>query len=335
MASALINAATPRLAGRKSRSSEPFRLDQFVARLIDAPCRETTALLAVLAELLTEDGELPERCRQEVSGRNDMAPAWARRLADLHAYRAARMTHVLGDIDSVVIGVRLIGGYEMTCVISIDHNLFSEIKDVHILDCSIEDAVSTAEVNGGPDLSFVDMSLADARAWITQGLQNPLIEYSFDTWWEWRALVTWLIARLPGNGAPYQRPETDVEQVDDMLDQFFASQSGMPFNSTDYRELLLELLDTGTGDALRWSAARVEQALGAASVDDRYMPIGSILNAPEILRAFIPFAHAQSGIRAGLTAEALAVVDRMAQPYKRQVLEQAAEWREDYGADAS
>lgn len=65
------------------------------------------------------------------------------------------------------------------------------------------------------------------------------------------------------------------------------------------------------------------------------MPIGSILNAPEILRAFIPFAHAQSGIRAGLTAEAIAVVDRMAQPYKRQVLEQAAEWREDYGADAS
>jgi hypothetical protein len=37
----------------------------------------------------------------------------------------------------------------------------------------------------------------------------------------------------------------------------------------------------------------------------------SVLDVPELLRAYIPFAHAQSGIRDELTAEALAVIDEM------------------------
>jgi hypothetical protein len=34
-------------------------------------------------------------------------------------------------------------------------------------------------------------------------------------------------------------------------------------------------------------------------------------------RAFVPFAHAQSGIRDELTAEALAVIDEMSPGHKR------------------
>jgi hypothetical protein len=42
-----------------------------------------------------------------------------------------------------------------------------------------------------------------------------------------------------------------------------------------------------------------------------------VLDVPELLRAFVPFAHAQSGIRDELTAEALAVIDEMSPGHER------------------
>ena len=56
-----------------------------------------------------------------------------------------------------------------------------------------------------------------------------------------------------------------------------------------------------------------------------------MLEVPELLRAFIPFAHAQSGIREELTSEALAVIDEMAPAYKQAVLDKAEYWGEDIG----
>jgi hypothetical protein len=51
-----------------------------------------------------------------------------------------------------------------------------------------------------------------------------------------------------------------------LCDQFFASRAGAPFDDYDHRELLDELLETGTGDPLRWSATRIEQALAVIDV---------------------------------------------------------------------
>ncbi|MGV0646338.1 hypothetical protein ABQE44_23370 [Mycolicibacterium sp. XJ2546] len=332
LASALIDMATPDpLAKLKSRPREPLCLDEVVTHLIDEPCRETTTLLAVLAELLVDDEDLRERCRQHVAARDDMVPAWAYRLGEVDAYRAVRMPHVLGDADQLLIGARLTGGHELTCLVYIDHNDGSEVTDVLVLQTSIANVLRAAR---HPDMSIVDMPLGDARAWITQGLEHPLIRYRNGSWREWRALVTWLIRYLPENGTKYLPPAVDFEQGEEVVDAFLASPSGAPFNVRDYRELVLELLDTGTGDPLRWSATRVESALDASSYGDDYMSIATVLNVPEILRAYIPFAHAQSGIRAELTEAAVAVVDRMAQSYKREVLEQAARWREGFGADA-
>ena len=48
-----------------------------------------------------------------------------------------------------------------------------------------------------------------------------------------------------------------------------------------------------------------------------------MLDAPDLLRAFIPFAHAQSGIRDEPTSRALAVIDALRTGYKREVLRQA------------
>lgn len=48
-----------------------------------------------------------------------------------------------------------------------------------------------------------------------------------------------------------------------------------------------------------------------------------ILDVPDLLRAFIPFVHAQSGIRDELTSRTLAVIDALRSSYKRDLLKRA------------
>ena len=59
---------------------------------------------------------------------------------------------------------------------------------------------------------------------------------------------------------------------------------------------------------------------------DAYLQLESVLAGPELLRTFVPFAHAQSGIRDELIAEALAVIDQMGPAYKEEVLAKAEYW---------
>jgi len=107
------------------------------------------------------------------------------------------------------------------------------------------------------------MTLADARAWIEDALDKPTLAPETDTWPLYRALVRWLVGRLP-EGGEHRSPvgEWDSEEL---CDKFFATSSASPFTECSHRELLLELCETGTGDPLRWSAARVEHAIGGTA----------------------------------------------------------------------
>lgn len=76
------------------------------------------------------------------------------------------------------------------------------------------------------------------------------------------------------------------------------------FNHFYNEDLLLDLTDSGTGDPLRWSAARIARVLDGVPCYDEHLPLENVLEVPELLRAFIPFAHAESGIRDEHTASA-------------------------------
>jgi hypothetical protein len=282
---------------------ETVPLDDLVESFVGVPVPETTALLAVLAELLVDDEDLRLRCATEVAARHDSLPPWVAGLPSVDVYRVVRMTHVLDDGDELLIGAKLASGHELTCVAHIDHLRLSEVKDAFFVPDSIGHVVAIAEENNtDPDASFVDMSLADARAWIQHGLDRLPFVVRTDSWPDCRPLVRWLIGHLPDGGQKYA-PPWEGESTEELRDQFFASPAGAPFDDRDHRALLAELLETG--DPLRWSAARVAQVFTG--------PLGERTeqDVPELLRAYIPFAHAQSGIRDELTAEALAVIDEM------------------------
>ncbi|MCV7263568.1 hypothetical protein H7J82_11120 [Mycolicibacterium poriferae] len=310
--SMLIEATKPDpfayLPGRPQR--ETVDLARLVDSFVDVHTDETTALLAVLGELL-DDPDMQERCRHEVAARPNALPPWIAGLAGVDVSRTVQRAHALGDDDEIILGARLSTGEELTCAAYIDHHTFSVVKDAFLIPDSIDTVVRTAqERNTDPDTSLVDMDPADARAWLEHGLsQHPVFTGQSDTWPACRPLVHWLTHRLPAGGTPYQSPEWDSGDLSELCDEFFASEDGARFTRRRHGVLLEELLSEG--DPLRWSVAKIEH-LFRHGLRDSAEPLAVVLETPQLLKSFIPFAHARSGIRDELTAEALAAIDARA-----------------------
>lgn len=333
LVSMLIEASAPRhrfLSG-SDESELVVVLDEFIDGLIDTKARETTALLAVLSEMVDVE-VLRNRCQREVAARDDDLPPWITELDRVHLDRVVRMTHVLGDGDELMLGVQLPVEQGLTCAVYIDHTVESEVSDAFFVPAPLEEVLDVAERSRtDPDTTFVEMSLADARAWLrpgveVDGLMSTLQES--DTWPAIRPLLRWLTGRLPDGGSGYQTPSLDGAQLEDLLDKFFATPLGTRFDDFEYRELLRTCICEGTGDPLRWSAARLLGLPGALLPLDAYAydlsdGLQRMLDLPDLMRAYVPFAHAASGIREELTAEAQAAIDQMEPEYQEMVLREA------------
>lgn len=316
IASLFINVGKPDAHGRERY------LDDVLTSWIGARDPAVTAVLAVLAELLVDEPAAQLRCREEVAARNHVLPQWIRDLPQAEAYRAVRRRHVLADADELVLGIRF-GRHEMTVAVFIDHLGCSSITDGGAVPEPIDVALARV-AESSVDTEVIEMSLADARAWIEDAFTKPVFAPETDCWPLYRALVQWAIGRLPDGGEC--RTGVDWDAIEELCDTFFATRSAEPFTERSHRELLLELLETGSGDPLRWSAARVHQTIGGSFCRGGGIPLAVALDAPDVLRAFIPYAHAQNGIRDELTARTLAAIDDLRLSYKEEVLKEAAHW---------
>lgn len=319
------------------RDDDQASLDELVAAFIDVRVPETTALLAAIGELVLDDDMLRDRCRREAERRDDELPSWLAELAQTTVTRVVRMTHVLGDGDELLLGVRFIDGQELTCAVYIDRLSMSGVKDAFFVPNTIDAVLDVARAsNTDPDTSFVDVGPADGGAELLRALEDPLAKLlaeESDTWPSSRPLVRWLTRIMPEGGSDLPVQQRDSVDPEEVLDRFFASLVGLPFANSECRELLVRSIDEGTGDPLRWSAPRLRQLLYDPVVSPEDMPADPQLKLPELLSAFVPFAHAESGIRAELTAEALTAIDEEADDYREMVLEEAREWAADLDDD--
>lgn len=186
LVSVLILATASRTALRPPEAGDPPTLAELVAAFIDVQVPETTALLAVLGELLVGDDELQAQCRHAVAARHDPLPPWLAALAQTSVDQVVRMTHVLGDGDEVLIGARLADGRELTCAVHVDHLTTSGVKDAFFVPAGLTTVLDVAKAgNDDPDTSFVDLELADARAELQTALGRPPAMFALeesDTW---------------------------------------------------------------------------------------------------------------------------------------------------------
>ncbi len=309
--------ADPFARGAGGAPKAPPR-EELVGTFIEVPNAETSALLSVVAAMADgEDALLRARIRRELGMRPETRPSWLVSLSDASTYRALRMSHVLGDGDDIILGVRLPDGDELTCVVYIDHNLGTLVKDAFVVPVPIDEILAELrKATDDPDVGYDDISLADARAWVEAAIELAAITYppvETETWPACRALVEWSVRDLPDGGTGYQRPEWDSDALTDLAEGFFGSNYGSGLDTGDHREMLDSLLwyatDYGPGDPLLWSPVRVEILLYDWIPRKIIAPADYLAKAPELLRAFIRFAHLRSGVRDGLTDETLSAID--------------------------
>ncbi len=300
--------------------------DDLVASFIDVDRRETSALLAVLGEMIGDE-LVSARIRRELARRSHSLPSWLNQLDEVTVYRAVEMVHVLRDGDNVVIGARLPTGHELSVVVYIDHNLGTVAKDAYIVEQPIAELLAFMHARtDDPDTSWNDFDLADARARINDAIETGAITFppfESDTWPACRPLVEWIARRLPRGGTGYQRPDWSDEALQELAERFFASPLGAGLDDPDHRGLLESLLwfgsDYGSGDPLHWSPTRVEIVL-ADWIPRKIVADATYLSkAPELLRAFIRFCHQERAIRTQLTDQTLGAVDQWEPEYQQTI----------------
>src|SRR6186713_839410 len=120
------------------------------------------------------------------------------------------------------------------------------------------------------------MTLADGRVWIEDALARPTFTPKTDAWPLYPALVRWLVNRLPGGGE-HRSPPGAPESNEELCERFFTTDSVAPFTDSGHRELLHELVESGTDDPLRWSAARGERAIGGTPYFNDSIPLEVVL----------------------------------------------------------
>jgi hypothetical protein len=317
-----------------SRSEDPFAkedddgdfsLADFIQTLIEIPTIEASGLLGVIAGL-SDDILLRARVRRELSARPFELPHWIGRFADTVPHRLVDVADVLGDGANILLGLRVADTAELTVVIYIDHNLGAIIKDAFVIDEPIDGVLRRMyqELEPIADAAVRELDPADARARITDAIRHGAITYpptQTDTWPSCRPMVEWACAGLPTGGHGYQPHEWTDSELEDITTRFFASPGGRSIDDADHRGLLESVLwygtDYGSGDPMRWSPPKIE-ILMLDWIPRKIVADASYLaKAPDVLRAFVRFAHAESGIREGLTDDALHAIDSFETEYQQ------------------
>ncbi|MGK2318419.1 hypothetical protein ACSJLP_13065 [Gordonia rhizosphera NBRC 16068] len=315
------------------RNRDPFSRDEpglptlsdLVESFIGTPYAETTAALTIIRALATDE-VLAARIGRELATRRHPMPDW---LAGLDRARIEPnvwfMTHVLGDGDDYLLGITLPSGHALSALVYVDHNLGTVVKDAFVVPAPLEDLViQMGGLIDDPDQSLTRTDAATARAMIDEAIDLGSRMYpplESESWPMCRPLIEWMVRMLPSGGVATQRQEWSEEDKAAIAEDFFASPFGKSLDRDDERSLMDSLLWFGTdytnGDPFRWSTVTVEILLVDWFPRKVVAEPAYLAKLPNLLRAFIRYAHDREGIRASLTEDTLTAVDEYEPDYQR------------------
>ena len=306
-------------------AAERPSLAELVDSFVDHSYAETTAVLTTI-RLLAPDELLAARIGRELSRRPQPMPAWLTELTNARAEGDVWVTsHVLGDGDSYLIGVTMPSGRALTALVYIDHNLGTLVKDAFVVTEPLAAVAATMAAHASdPDQTVTLADPASVRALTEEAIERGAMTYpplESETWPMCRPLVEWMLRLLPAGGSVPERPDWSQAQTCALAADFFASRFGVGLDDPDGRGLLESLLwfatDYGPGDPLRWSEVSVEILLLDWAPRKIVADTAYLAQLPDLLRAFIRYAHHRRGIRSTLTSATVAAVDRFEPEYQR------------------
>lgn len=289
----------------------------FVTALLGAGLPETELLLAAVHALSADELERARIARTLRAELTD-AEGLLRQFTALAPYRAVEQSHVLGDGDNLMLGVRTSAGHEFTLVIYVDHNMGTLVKDAFAIPKPLAEVI-TGMKNYilEPGCLWADMPLAEARSRLREAIDRgaatvPPLET--DSWPGVRPLTEAVLRAAPSGGHGYQRPQWSEKQLKALSEGFFNSRFGRALDTEAHRVLLTLALrfgiDSGPGDPMRWSPTAVEIILLDWGPRRIASSLQVMLLLPDLLRAFVGYCHGERGIQHELTQQTLAAIDR-------------------------
>lgn len=322
MASHQIGVTDPRLLATLQEDFEVPSLEKFEALLIGTRQLEGSALLAALAAL-SGDEERRGRAYREIADRAHPLPRWLAELSEAVAEpRAFELPDEFGDGETLFVAVTLPGGHPLTALVMVDHDLGAAAADGHVLPLTLDQVIRTATSSAteADEPQPRPVEPADARARITEAVHHwslvdpPLVT---ERWPFSRALVEWMVARLPDGGTGYRWPSWDGGALDDLAARFRASEhaEGVDDPGDLLPEILGFLADRPPHDPLRVSPASVGVVYGWLT-EDVDAPAGALAAVPDLLRAYARFAHHERGLPPAQTEETFAAMAAYDQQYR-------------------
>ena len=326
LVSGLIAVADPAYSNPMAGKGDGPGLDELVESLIGTSFAQTTAALAVIRALVS-DQVMASRIDRELATRRQPLPDWLGALGNTRADPDVWfLTHVLGDGDDYFFGATLPGGYQLTALVYVDHNMGSVAKDGFVIPAPITTVVERIQQSTKSGQTLTPFDPADARAMVDKAIDHgsrifPPLES--DSWPMCRPLVEWLVRMQPAGGVVPERKEWTEKQTAAIAADFFASRFGVGVDTVDTRDLLDSVLwfatSWGPGDPYRWSPVNVEILLVDWAPRKIMADKGFLAQLPNLLRAFIAYCHNRQGISAPLTAETLTSVDRWQGEFQRMI----------------
>jgi len=292
--------------------------EQLIRSFLDVPCLETSAVLAVVAAMDADDLERV-RIARELSRRQDIAslPRWVAGVGDARIEGAQEMVHILGDGDDVLIGLRLPTGEALTVVVYVDHNLGTVAKDGFALPETLDEVVAIMQARvDEPGFSWRELDPKDARARLEEAIEmgeRTFPPFESDSWPAARPLVEWAARLAPRGGTGYVRHTWSEEERSALRARFLAAPEALGLDDPESAELVDSVLwfgcEAGPGDPLRWSPPSVELFLTDWAPRKILLGRELLSRLPDVLGAFVRFAHREREIPAVLTAETLDAID--------------------------
>ncbi len=321
LASSLIEATAERPAYRwQGRPPSEMSGPELFETFVDAGLGPTEAVAMAVAAI-HPDELLARRLKDRIRARSSSIrhrPPWLDTMGDIEMTDVYEMVHVLADGDNIMIAWRWPDGTAATAVMYIDHNMGTIVKDAFVVDEPYAELVASYHRVGLEDQEIRPLDPAKARARAFEAISRGEITVppmETDTWPVCRPMIEWVLRQLPAGGEGYVWPDWPEEQREQLLADFvqspFAAALDLPTSAV--RELADPLLwfgcDYGPGDPLRWSPVSVEIVL-ASWYPRKVFSIEAPLmgRLPDVLGAFIRFAHDRQDIPAYLTDETLLAV---------------------------
>jgi hypothetical protein len=301
------------------RDRETPDLGALVDSFADIDGRETTALLTAFSALA--EGEVALAARDAAAQRHDHMPIWLATMDEVRAVGVSIMQDVLDDGADYFVELRWPNGAALTAVAYIDTNLGWVVKDGFAIPepraAVLRDYRRLVRREGRDTYtSFVEFDAADARARIDAAIRLGRLmmpPFETDSWPMARPLVEWAIRKLPIGGSGFAATEWDDLARASMGRSFRASPFAAAVRDASFHTAIDSVLwygcDYSGCDPLRWSPVRVELFLADWVIRKVVAPVEELRLVPDVLAAFVRYAHDARDIPERLTAETLQAVE--------------------------